>query len=81
MDVGSWVWNNFDDISGVSFLPYADHSYQQAPYQEITVEEYKEWQKKTTSNIDWDLIKEYEKEDMTENTKELACTAGACEIL
>jgi len=81
LDVGSWVWNNFDDISGVSFLPYADHSYQQAPYQEITVEEYKEWQKKTTSNIDWDLIKEYEKEDMTENTKELACTAGACEIL
>ena len=81
LDVGSWVWNNFDDISGVSFLPYADHSYQQAPYQEITAKEYKEWQKKTTSNIDWDLIKEYEKEDMTENTKELACTAGACEIL
>jgi len=81
LDVGSWVWNNFDDISGVSFLPYADHSYQQAPYQEITAKEYKEWQKKTTSNIDWDLIKDYEKEDMTENTKELACTAGACEIL
>ena len=53
LDVGSWVWNNFDDISGVSFLPYADHSYQQAPYQEITAKEYKEWQKKTTSNIDW----------------------------
>ena len=81
LDVGSWVWNNFDDISGVSFLPYADHSYQQAPYQEITAKEYKEWQKKTTSNIDWDLIKDYEKEDMTENTKELACTAGACEII
>ena len=81
LDVGSWVWNNFDDISGVSFLPYADHSYQQAPYQEITAEEYKEWQKKTTNKINWDLIKEYEKEDMTENTKELACTAGACEIL
>ena len=81
LDVGSWVWNNFDDISGVSFLPYADHSYQQAPYQEITAKEYKEWQKKTTNKINWDLIKEYEKEDMTENTKELACTAGACEIL
>ena len=81
LDVGSWVWNNFDDISGVSFLPYADHSYQQAPYQEITAKEYKEWQKKTTNKINWDLIKDYEKEDMTENTKELACTAGACEIL
>ena len=81
LDVGSWVWNNFDDISGVSFLPYADHSYQQAPYQEITAKEYKEWQKKTTNKINWDLIKEYEKEDMTENTKELACTAGACEII
>ena len=81
LEVGSWVWNNFDKISGVSFLPYADHSYQQAPYQEITKDEYKEWMKKTVHEINWDLITEYEKEDMTENTKELACTAGACEII
>ena len=81
LEVGSWVWDNFDKISGVSFLPYADHSYQQAPYQEITKDEYKEWMKKTVHEIDWDLITEYEKEDMTENTKELACTAGACEII
>ena len=81
LDVGSWVWNNFDTISGVSFLPYADHSYQQAPYQEITKKEYKEWLKKTTNNVDWSLLMDYEKEDMTENTKELACTAGACEII
>jgi ribonucleoside-diphosphate reductase alpha chain len=81
LDVGSWVWNNFDKISGVSFLPYADHSYQQAPYQEITKKEYKEWLKKTTNKVDWSLLMDYEKEDMTENTKELACTAGACEII
>ena len=81
LDVGSWVWNNFDTISGVSFLPYADHSYQQAPYQEITKKEYKEWLKKTTNKVDWSLLMDYEKEDMTENTKELACTAGACEII
>jgi len=81
LKVGAWVWDNFDRISGVSFLPYADHSYQQAPYQEITKDEYKEWMNKTVHEIDWDLITEYEKEDMTENTKELACTAGSCEII
>ena len=81
LKVGAWVWDNFDRISGVSFLPYADHSYQQAPYQEITEDEYKEWMNKTVHEINWDLITEYEKEDMTENTKELACTAGACEII
>jgi len=80
LDVGSWVWKNFDNVSGISFLPYSDHSYKQAPYQEVTEEEYKEWLTKTTSSIDWSLITDYEKEDMTENTKELACVAGACEI-
>jgi len=81
LKVGAWVWDNFDRISGVSFLPYADHSYQQAPYQEIFEDEYNEWMKKTVHEIDWSRITEYEKEDMTENTKELACTAGACEII
>tara|TARA_R100000808_G_C2153121_1_gene163040 strand:- start:4245 stop:6164 length:1920 start_codon:yes stop_codon:yes gene_type:complete len=81
LKVGAWVWDNFNRISGVSFLPYADHSYQQAPYQEITKKEYKKWLDKTTSNVDWTKLSDYEKEDMTENTKELACTAGACEVL
>jgi len=81
LKVGAWVWDNFDRISGVSFLPYADHSYQQAPYQEIFEDEYNEWMEKTVHEINWDLITDYEKEDMTENTKELACTAGACEII
>tara|TARA_R100000008_G_scaffold86529_1_gene79999 strand:- start:23 stop:1945 length:1923 start_codon:yes stop_codon:yes gene_type:complete len=81
LKVGAWVWDNFDSVSGVSFLPYSDHSYQQAPYQDITAKEYKQWLKKTTDSVDWSLLSDYEKEDMTENTKELACTAGACEIL
>ena len=80
LDVGAWVWNNFDAVSGISFLPYADHSYRQAPYQEISEEEYNEWLTKTTDKVDWNLITEYEKEDSTENTKELACSAGHCEI-
>lgn len=81
LDVGAWVWNNFDAVSGISFLPYADHSYRQAPYQEISEEEYNEWLTKTTDKVDWNLITEYEKEDSTENTKELACTANTCEII
>ena len=81
LEVGAWVYKNFDDVSGISFLPYVDHSYQQAPYQEITGKEYKEWLNKTTSSIDWTVLPEYEKEDMTENSKELACSANTCEIL
>ena len=75
------MYKNFNSVSGISFLPYSDHSYQQAPYQEITAKEYKEWLKKTTETVDWSKLSEYETEDMTENTKELACSAGTCEII
>ena len=81
LDVGAWVYKNFDDVSGISFLPYSDHSYKQAPYQEITYNEYRKWLKKTTDVVDWSKITEYETEDNTENTKELACSAGTCEII
>jgi len=81
LEVGAWVHKNFDDISGISFLPYSDHSYKQAPYQEITYNEYRKWLKKTTDKVDWSKITEYEKEDNTENTKELACSAGTFEII
>ena len=81
LDVGAWVKNNFENISGISFLPHADHSYRQAPYQEITEKEYKKWLKKTTDHVDWSLLSQFETEDMTENTKELACTSGTCEII
>ena len=81
LGVGAWVYRNFNDISGISFLPYSDHSYKQAPYQEITYNEYRKWLKKTTDVVDWSKITEYETEDNTENTKELACSAGTCEII
>jgi ribonucleoside-triphosphate reductase len=81
MDVGAWVFANFDELSGVSFLPYDGGSYKQAPYQEITEEEYVEWIKKMPESIDWTRLQEFEKEDTTTGSQELACVAGFCEIV
>ena len=79
--VGAWCWENFNILSGVSFLPKADdaHIYEAAPYEEITSEEYSEMKKKTNFIIDWDKV--VEEDDNTIGSQELACTAGACEIL
>ena len=82
MQVGSWIYDNFDVASGVSFLPHTDHSYQQAPYQDIEREEYLEWQERFGAfKIDWDALSEYEKEDNTSGSRELACTADSCEVV
>ena len=82
MQVGSWIYDNFDVASGVSFLPHTDHSYQQAPYQDIEREEYLEWQERFGAfEIDWAALSEYEKEDNTSGSRELACTAGSCEVV
>ena len=82
MDVGAWVYENFDVASGVSFLPHSDHTYQQAPYQDIEREEYLEWQQRYgTLRIDWDALSEYEREDNMSGSRELACTAGVCEVV
>ena len=82
MDVGAWVYENFDVASGVSFLPHSDHTYQQAPYQDIEVDDYLEWQHERGSLIiDWTALSEYEKEDNTSGSRELACTAGVCEVV
>ena len=80
MGVGDWVYRHFDRIAGVSFLPHSDHSYKQAPYQECTKEEYEALLAKMPS-FDWTALANLEKDDTTVNTKELACTAGVCEIL
>lgn len=81
LDVGAWVYRNFDCVSGVSFLPHSNHSYKQAPYQEITEEEYKAWVDKMPKNIQWDVLSAYEQEDTTKAAHELACSAGGvCEI-
>jgi ribonucleoside-triphosphate reductase len=81
LDVGAWVYKNFDMLSGVSFLPYADHSYKQAPYQEVTKDEYERWVKLGPKEIDWQKFSSYEKEDTTISSQELACSAGFCEII
>ena len=81
MAVGAWVFSNFDNMSGVSFLPMADHTYRQAPYQDCTREQYKDLLKKMPGDIDWEKLKEYEDSDMTTGTQTLACSAGACEVV
>ena len=78
MEVGAWVYKYFDEISGISFLPHSDHSYQQAPYQECTNEEYHNLLVATPSKIDWSTFRE--EEDNTEGSQTLACTGNACEI-
>jgi len=81
MQVGSWVYEHFDEVSGISFLPFSEHTYQQAPYQDIDEKEYKEFLTKMPSSVDWSLLQEFEKEDTTSGGRELACTAGVCEIV
>ena len=80
MDVGAWVYKNFEWMSGVSFLPFSDHTYQQAPYQDCEEAEFKQLQSKMPKNVDWLKLAEYESQDMTIGAQELACTAGGCEI-
>jgi ribonucleoside-triphosphate reductase (thioredoxin) len=81
MEVGAWVYKHFDYMSGISFLPFSDHAYKQAPYQDTTEEEYNALVAKMPTNIDWSKLAEYEKTDMTVGSQELACSAGGCEIL
>jgi ribonucleoside-triphosphate reductase (thioredoxin) len=82
MEVGAWVYENFDVASGVSFLPHDDHTYQQAPYQDIGPDEYLEWEQVYEHvHIDWNKLTEFEKEDNTSGSRELACTAGVCEVV
>jgi len=79
--VGAWCWENFEYLSGVSFLPFSDHTYQQAPYQDIDEKTYKELVKAMPSSINWAKLKDFEKEDNTKGSQELACTAGVCELV
>ena len=81
VNVGSWCWNNFDHLSGVSFLPHTDHTYKQAPYQDINEKEYNSLLGKMPKAIDWSKLSDVEKEDTTRGTQELACTAGVCELV
>jgi ribonucleoside-diphosphate reductase alpha chain len=78
MQVGSWVYDNFDSISGIAFLPFDGGTYKQAPYQECTEEEYLALKARTPTSIDF--MEFSEDGDYTESAKEYACAGGACEI-
>jgi ribonucleoside-triphosphate reductase len=79
--VGAFVYEHFDEMSGVSFLPYNEHTYQQAPYQEVGKSEYQELLEIMPSSIDWSLLSEYESEDNTAGSQTLACSGDSCEIV
>ena len=80
-EVGAFVYENFDEMSGVSFLPYDDHTYQQAPYQECEVSEYKMLLGQMPERIDWSKLADYEKEDTTVSMQTMACTGDSCELV
>ena len=81
MSVGAWVYDNFDYMSGVSFLPHSDHIYKQAPYQDCTEKEYNEFVKKMPKDVDWGLLSKYELSDQTIASQELACSGPeGCDV-
>ena len=81
LEVGAWVYEHFDEMSGVSFLPYSEHTYQQAPYQDVDEATYKEALETMPKEIRWEDLSFYEFDDGTTGSQELACSSGACEIV
>ena len=81
LEVGSWCWDHFDSLSGISFLPFSDHSYKQAPYQDIKREDYSALLKDMPPVIDWTELQMYEQGDTTTGSQELACAGGVCEVV
>jgi ribonucleoside-diphosphate reductase alpha chain len=81
LQVAQWIWENFDLCSGISLLPYSDHVYQQAPYEDISAEEYDKLVAEMPVGVDWNDLEKYEEEDNTTGSQELACVGGACEIV
>lgn len=81
MEVGAWVYKHFDEVSGVSFLPHSDHTYQQAPYQEVGEREYLDLLAIMPPKIDWAKLSDYETEDTSKGTQTFACVGGSCEIV
>ena len=81
LEVGAYVYKNFDEMSGVSFLPYSEHIYQQAPYQQCDKERYEAFLKLMPKAIDWSKLSDYEIEDTTIGSQTLACSGDSCEIV
>jgi ribonucleoside-triphosphate reductase len=80
-EVGAFVYKHFDEMSGVSFLPYSNHTYKQAPYQEVSQREYEDFLSLMPTAIDWAKLSEYEAEDNTTGSQSFACSSGSCEIV
>jgi ribonucleoside-diphosphate reductase alpha chain len=81
LEVGAWVYEHFDEVSGLSFLPLTDHIYRQAPFQDCTEEEYKAFELKMPETVDWAHLVTYENTDQTIGAQTLACSsATGCEV-
>ena len=81
LKVGSFVYDNFEDMSGISFLPMSEHTYKQAPYQDCDKQQYEELLERMPTDVNWLALSNYEKEDLTSGSQELACTADSCEVV
>jgi len=81
LEVGAFVYKHFDEMSGVSFLPFNEHTYQQAPYQDCGKSEYDMLKAVMPKRIDWSKLSEYESEDNTSGSQTLACSGDSCEIV
>jgi len=81
LDVGQWVWSNWDYVSGISFLPYDNNVYDQAPFESISKTEYDKLMEQMPEEINWLGLTRYETDDMTTGSQELACHGGACEVV
>jgi ribonucleoside-diphosphate reductase alpha chain len=81
VEVGAWLYRNFDIASGLSFLPHSDHIYNQAPYQDCTKEQYEEMLAKMPKSVQWEKLSEWELEDTTKSSQTMACVSGVCEIV
>ena len=81
LEVGAWVYKHFDELSGISFLPFSDHSYEQAPYQDCSEDQYAEMLNLMPGKINWSNLSDYEHEDNTVSSQTLACTGSVCEVV
>ena len=79
LETGKWVWDNWDDVLGISFFPKSEHVYDMAPYEAITKEEY-ETRLKSLKKVNFAELVNFEREDTTEVKKEVACAGGVCEL-
>jgi ribonucleoside-diphosphate reductase alpha chain len=81
IEVANWVYENWEDVGGISFLPYSEHTYKQAPYQDCTEADYYLAKAAMPAEIDWSMLSAYESYDTTTGSQTLSCTSGSCELV